>query len=311
MADYAEFRLAAVQAAPVHFDREASTDKACRLIAEAANKGATVAAFGETWLPGYPYFREVPRSPLRRAADAAYLASAVTVPSTTTDRLCEAACEGHIDVAIGIAQLDARTLGTVYATLLFIGRDGAVLGRHRKLRPTYAERTIWGDGDALGLRVYERPVWPLSGLNCWEHMMLLPGYALMAQGAQIHIATWPTCAVPTNRLLSQAFALQAGCYVIAVGALRAPEDVPGKFRELLDEERPLSRSCIISPAGEILAEAAPGEETILVADGTLEAVLMQKARCDVGGHYARPDLLQLYVNGKPIGCETQAVRAIG
>jgi hypothetical protein len=132
-------------------------------------------------------------------------------------------------------------------------------------------------------------------------MMLLPGYALMAQGTQIHVATWPTCAVSTNHLLSQAFAAQGGCYVIAVGALRSPEDVPERFRDLLmGEEPPKSRSCVIAPGGEILAEAAAGEEAIVVARGSLETVLMAKARCDVGGHYSRPDVLQLLVNGHPL-----------
>lgn len=301
MTAYSEFTLAAIQAAPVYFDREASIEKACRLIREAAQKGATLAAFGETWLPGYPFFRDVGRTVLRRQANAAYLASALEIPSPTTDRLCEAAHDANIDVVIGVVELDARTQGTVYCTLLFIGREGRILGRHRKLKPTDGERTIWGEGDGLGLTVYERSYGRISGLNCWEHMMLLPGYALMALGTQIHVATWPTCATPTNHLLSRAFAAQGGCYVIAVGALRAPEDVPARFRDLLmGEEPPQSRSCVIAPGGEVIAEAPAGEESIVVAHGSLEAVLMAKARCDVGGHYSRPDVLQLVVHGRPL-----------
>jgi nitrilase len=299
MTTYTEFTLAAIQAAPVYFDRDASTDKACRLIEEAAQKGATLAAFGETWLPGYPFFREAKTSRLRRQADAAYLSGAVQIPSPTTDRLCAAARRGNLDVVIGVAELDARTRATVYCTLLFIGRNGEILGRHRKLKPTYGERTIWGEGDASGLTVHERPYGRVSGLNCWEHMMLLPGYTLMARGTQIHVATWPTCAVPANHLLSQAFALQGGCYVIAVGALRSPEDVPERFRVLDDRDAPKSRSCIIAPGGEVLAEAPAGEESIVLARGSLEDVLMAKARCDVGGHYSRPDIFQLLVHRQP------------
>jgi nitrilase len=301
MTVYAEFTLAAIQAAPVYFDREASTEKACRLIEEAAQQGATIAAFSETWLPGYPFFCEVGRSPLREQANAAYLASALEIPSLTTDRLCAAARHANIDVAIGVVELDARTHGTVYCTLLFIGRDGKILGRHRKLKPTYGERTIWGEGDGLGLKVYERPYGRISGLNCWEHMMLLPGYALMAHGTQIHVATWPWAATRRNDLLSQAFAAQGGCYVIEVGALRSLEDVPERFHELLmGQEAPNTHSCIIAPGGDVLAEAPKGEEAIVIAHGSLEAVLMAKMRCDVGDHYARPDVLQLLVHGQSL-----------
>ena len=96
-----EFVLAAIQAAPVHFDREASTDKACRLIADAAEQGATFAAFGECWLPGYPMFASAPPTPARWRAGAAYIAAAVEIPGPEISRLCRAAQKARIDVAIG------------------------------------------------------------------------------------------------------------------------------------------------------------------------------------------------------------------
>src|SRR5689334_22974221 len=143
-----EFKLAAIQAAPVYFDREASTEKACQLIKEAGAMGATIAAFGETWLPGYPFFIFAELQDLTWKAFAEYIASAVEIPSVTTDKLCAAAKAAGLDVVIGIVERDPTTNGTVYCTLLFIGRDGRILGRHRKLKPTSLERAVWGEGDA-------------------------------------------------------------------------------------------------------------------------------------------------------------------
>jgi nitrilase len=305
MTDNEHFRLAAIQAAAVPFNRDASTEKACRLISEAGAMGAAIAAFGETWLPGYPFFCHAPTSPLTWRAMAEYLDNAVEIPGPATDRLCEAAAAAGIDVVIGVAERDTASRGTVYCTLLFIGSEGKILGRHRKLKPTFNERSVWGDGDAAGLRSYERPYGRISGLNCWEHNMMLPGYALAAQGTQIHVAAWPgrepasappspTPLWPRQLLLSRAFASQAACYVIAAGGMRSHADTPERYRELSTVEYS-GDSYIIDPRGEIIAGPAQGE-MILIADGSKQAILAAKSLCDIGGHYARPDLLRLNVN---------------
>lgn len=242
-------RVAAVQAAPIALDRERSTEKACDLIADASATGASLAAFGEAWIPGYPSWALSGGIVERSRMAARYLDHAVDVPSATTDRLCDAARRNEIDVVIGITERDVTTSGTAYCTLLFIGADGTLLGRHRKLKPTGGERTVWGDGDAVGLRVHQRPYGRLSGLNCWEHQMVLPGYVLMAEGTQIHVAAWPGertgdgPSLSRQLLLSRAFASQAACYVVAVGSATAADQQPARA----------GLSTIIDPFGEIAA----------------------------------------------------------
>jgi predicted amidohydrolase len=300
-----DFVMAAIQAAPVHFDREASTAKACRLIAEAGAQGATIAAFGECWLPGYPVFAFMAAGPRRWELGSAYLANAVQIPGPETERLCAAAAKAGIDVVIGVAELDERTRGTVYATLLFIGRDGSLIGKHRKLKPSFHERTVWGEGTGATIRVHERPYGRISGLNCWEHMMMLPGYALASQGTQIHVAAWPgrepenappapTTTWPRQVLLSRAFACQAGAYVICVAGVNRKSDHPEAYRDLLPFEQD-GGSCIIDPRGEVIVGPVSGREEILIASGSFDLLRTVKAVIDIGGHYSRPDVFDFKI----------------
>ncbi len=301
------FKLAAIQASSAFFDKQAGLDKAVRLIAEAGAKGAQIAAFGETWLPGYPFFIDAPLSELWWEAASDYLANAILIPGPETDALCEAARAADLDVIIGVAELDPATKSTIYCTLLFLSREGEILGRHRKIKPTHHERSIWGDGDAEGLVVHDRGYARLSGLNCWEHNVLLPGYALIAQGTQVHVAAWPGREPQTapsepvwsrQVLLSRAFASQAGAYVIAAAGLRRIGDVPERYAPLAPFEHN-GCSVIVDPWGEVIAEAG-SEETILIAEGSMERIRQAKAACDAAGHYARPDLFELRVAGRRV-----------
>lgn len=300
-------RVAVVQAASCFFDKAAGTQKACDLIAKAGAGGAALAAFGETWLPGYPFFVDSPVNALWWEAAGMYLQNAVQIPGPETDALCAAAKAAGVDVVIGVAELDAATKGTIYASLLFISREGEILGRHRKIKPTHHERSIWGDGDELGLRVHERAYGRLAGLNCWEHNILLPGFALIAQGVQVHVAAWPgrePDTAPTDpvwarqTLLSRAFASQSGAYVLAAAGLRRHSDVPERLRPLSTFEHN-GRSVIIDPRGEIIAGPAEGE-TLLFADLDMDRVFEAKAACDPGGHYSRPDLFEVRLAGRRI-----------
>jgi hypothetical protein len=138
--------------------------------------------------------------------------------------------------------------------------------------------------------------------------MMLPGYAPMAQGTQVHVAGWPGWEPteaprggylwPRQALLSRAFAAQGACYVLCVGGLRRRGDVPERSRALCGPDM-AGDSLIIDPRGEVIAGPARGE-TIPVAEVSLEAVLAAKAVCDVAGHYARPDVFQVRVDGEPI-----------
>ena len=136
MADeFPKFTAAAVQAAPEFLDREATVDKACHLTAEAAKNGAQLIVFPETWIPTYPFWDMT-----RPDAWLELYQNAVEVPSPATDRLVGAARKAKAYLVIGVNERDARTQGSLYNSLLYIGPDGTLLGVHRKLMPSVSER---------------------------------------------------------------------------------------------------------------------------------------------------------------------------
>ncbi len=300
-------RLGVAQGPSAFFDVGEGVERAVDWIEKAGKKKVDVLAFGETWLQGYPFFIDAPLSELWWEAAGEYHKNAVTLDSPEVQAICAAAAKAGCDVVIGLVEAEPATRGTVYATLAFISREGEVLGRHRKIKPTHHERSIWGEGDAKGLIAHERPYGRLSGLNCWEHNVVLPGYALIAQGTSVHVAAWPGREPKTapaepvwarQHLLSRAFASQAGAYVLCAAGRRLHDDVPERWRDLSPFEHD-GGSAIVDPRGEIIAEAG-SKETLLIADADPALIRQCKAACDAAGHYMRPDLFEVRVAGKRV-----------
>lgn len=301
--------VAVVQAAPVLFDREATVEKACGLIKEAADQGAQLILFPEAFIPAYPRglaFGTVvgSRSPVGRRIWQRYWENTVEVPGPTTDRLGEAAKKANTYMAIGVIERDVgRSSGTVYCTLLYFGPDGRLLGKHQKLKPTAGERLIWGEGDGSTLTAIQTEIGRIGGLICWENYMPLARMAMYDKGIELYLA--PTAdARDTWQATLRHIACEGRCFVLGCNQYMTKEMYPDDLKELkeLDEQPEVmcrGGSAIISPLGKVLAGPLYEQEGILFADLDLGAIARSKFDFDVVGHYARPDVFQLTVNEEP------------
>ena len=293
-----KFTAAAVQAAPVFRDREATIDKACGLIADAAKAGASLIVFPETWVPGYPFWHTT-AGVFSGETYADLWKNSVEVPSTSTHRLGEAARKANAHVVIGVNERDLVSRGTLYNTLLYFAPDGEILHKHRKLMPTFTERTIWGFGDGSDLDVIETPLGRLGGLICWEHEMTLAKYALYAQGEQVHCSVWPAYTSQNDHIAfgTRQYAFEGACFVVVACGVATPDSLPKDMRNHDVEAN--GGSAIIGPNGQYLAGPIFDLEETIYAEIDLERSIREKHSRDVAGHYARPDVFQFTVNASP------------
>jgi nitrilase len=263
--------------------------------------------FGEALVPGYPFWLERTdgarfESALQKEFHAHYLDQAVQVEAGHLETVCAAARELSLATVLGIIERPRDRGGhSVYASLVYIGADGAVGSVHRKLMPTYEERLSWSPGDGHGLRTHRLGAFTVGGLNCWENWMPLPRAALYAQGEDLHVAIWPGGLHNTHDL-TRFLAKEGRSYVISVSGLMRKSDVPTDVpqRELLLSALPETManggSCIAAPDGSWVVEPVVDEERIIVATLDHRRVREERQNFDAAGHYARPDVTRLVVN---------------
>jgi len=301
----APFKVAAVQATPVFLDREATIDKACKLIATAGSEGARLIVFPEAFIPSYPDWVWAIPSGEEGVLNELYtelLTNSVTIPSDATDRLCRAAKLANAYVVMGMSERNAEASGaSLYNTLLYIDAQGEILGKHRKLVPTGGERLVWAQGDGSTLQVYDTPLGKLGGLICWENYMPLARYTMYAWGTQIYVAaTWDRGQPWLSTL--RHIAKEGRVYVIGCCIAMRKDDIPDryamkqKFYAEEDEWINIGDSAIVNPEGQFIAGPVRKQEEILYAE--IDPRMMQgpKWMLDVAGHYARPDVFQLTVH---------------
>ncbi len=297
-------KVAAAQATPFYLNQKQTVDKACNLILEASKKGAKLIVFPEVFISGYPdWVWVVPNSHSAMLNDlyAELIQNSVTVPSETTNQLCEAAKEAEINVAIGMHERNAEASNaSLFNTLLFIDSNGNILGKHRKLVPTGGERLIWAQGNDNSLQAYHSTVGKIGGLICWENYMPLARQAVYESGTQVLAA--PTWDKSENWLLSlRHIAREGGMYVIGCCMAIRMDDIPDrfKFKKFYPEGREwinTGNSCIINPKGEFIAGPIEKKEEIIYAEIDHKLILDQKRIFDAAGHYSRPDVFKFLVN---------------
>ena len=184
MTAFPTVRVAAIQATPVILDAEATVEKACGLLAEAAGQGVELAVLPETFVPLYPSNAWAKGASSFGGWDELWerlWLNSVDVPGPLTDRIAAACAELGIHCAIGVNERESDRPGSLYNTLLFFGPDG-LLAKHRKLMPTTQERLFHGVGDGTDLGVTDTPVGRVGGLICWENLMPLARYAVYRGG---------------------------------------------------------------------------------------------------------------------------------
>ena len=299
------FKIAVVQAAPVVLDREATVSKACELIAKAGRSGARLVVFPEAFIPTYPdWVWRIPPGQHRVLADiyAELLEQSVEIPGPVTEELSQAARRADVYVAMGLNERNANASNaSLYNTLLYIGPEGHLVGKHQKLVPTGPERMVWAQGDGSTLEVYDTSLGKLSGLICWENYMPLARYSLYAWGVQIYLApTWDNGEPWLSTL--RHIAKEGRAYVIGCSMVMRKEDIPdrfdfkAKYYSEVGEWINKGDSAIVSPDGKFVAGPLNAEEGILYAELDPRQLRGSKWNLDVAGHYARPDVFSLTVS---------------
>jgi aliphatic nitrilase len=315
MIHYPAYKVAAAHVAPVFLDTQRSVEKACSVIEEAAKNGARLVAFPEAFLPGFPIWAAL-EAPIRtHELFKALAASAIEIDGPEFAGIRHTARRHRVFVSIGFTEGTKTSVGCLWNSNALIGGDGTVLNHHRKLVPTYYEKLIWANGDGKGLRVCDTELGRIGMLICGENTNPLARFALMAEGEQVHISSyppvWPTRPPdgPGNYDLAQAIRIRAAAHafeakvfnVVASSCVdqtmrHAIEAALGREPLRILEQSPRGISVVLDPVGTPIGDPLCEHEGILYANIDIAQSVEPKQFHDLVGYYNRFDIFALSVN---------------
>lgn len=314
MKSYPRYKVAAAHVAPAYLDLQASVDKTCSVIREAAANSAQLVVFPETYLPAFPVWCSLQAPIYNHEFFRALAANAALVDGPELAAVAEAARQNEIFVSLGFNEGSAISAGCIWNANVVIDDRGAILCHHRKIMPTFYEKLVWAAGDGAGLHVSDTRLGKLGMLICGENTNPLARYTMLAQGEQVHLSTyppiWPTHDPDTSGGydLERAILLRAGAHsfegkvfnIVASGFLdRATKErlaACGPDAERILERSPRGISVVIGPDGNPLSEIRADEEGLLYAEIDLALGVEPKQIHDIVGGYNRFDIFELKVN---------------
>jgi amidase/nitrilase len=307
-----KIRVGAAQISPHFFDKQKTLEKTCRFIRDAGALGLDLLVFPEVYFCGYPFWRGGVTVRQSTELAARMISSAIRWDGEEARQMAEAAEEAKVNCVVGCNELSEHPGSlTIYNSLIVISREGAIVGRHRKLMPTHSERVYWGMGDASDIRTFSLDIGCVGASICYEHHMTLLRAAMAIKGEEVHCALWPgwwkvdghlgaksaepgatTCdiesAIRQHAIENQVFVVSSSWYLKA-------EDIPPDLKDVIQYNLAVGGSCIVNPAGIIIEGPVFEKETIVHAEIDLNERELAKAYVDGIGHYARPDLLSLRI----------------
>jgi predicted amidohydrolase len=307
----AKQRVSAAHVAPVFLNTEGCVEKACEWITKAGADGVDLLVFPEVFMSGFPYWINCYPPLVQPGITAEYQAKSITASGPEIEACASAAKDAGVAVVLGISERDENG-STCYNSQAIIERDGTLLGIHRKLQPTFAERTVWGQGDGSTLYVLPTSVGKVGALACWEHTMALARQALVAQGEQIHAGSWPSLstlagfeAVADDQIeaMMRSHAIMGQCFVICASSPLTESMIKTMEAALGPQDfvKPGGGwSAVIHPMTPLLAGPHTGlEEKLVTADIDLDDIGTTKVFVDGAGHYSRPEVLSLLLDDEP------------
>lgn len=306
-------KVAALHAAPVFLDKQATLQKALSLIAEAANNGAQLVVFPESYIPAYPLWAALWAPIYNHDLFIAMVENSLSVPGPELGLIAAAAKRHQVFVSLGLSETNPLSAGSIWNSNVLISDEGKVLNHHRKIVPTFYEKLVWAPGDGAGLQVVDTRLGKIGALICGENTNPLARYSLMAQGEQIHIsnypASWPT-RKPTasgnyDNLAANRIRAAAHCFEAKVFGIVCAGFMDQAMRDFLVRRDPQiaevveacqqAASFFLDPTGAVLGTTMHREEGIAYAELDLRACIEPKQFHDLTGNYNRFDIFDLRV----------------